>query len=161
MQRDISKVEEDVMTKIKSGELKMRPKWYFVVGSVLTFIGLVASIASSVFAVGLFSFILRSNGRMFGSNRMDYILSVFPWWLPVLAIAGILFGVFLIRKYDFAYKIGLKKGIILMILVIVASGFVIDVLGFNDLLNRRGMMKGMFRGSGHSLQFEQKQNGPF
>lgn len=161
MQRDVSKLEEGVMSKIKSGDLKMRPKSYFVLGSFLTFIGLVSSIASSVFAVGLFSFILRSNGRMFGSNRMDYILSVFPWWLPVLAIAGILVGVFLIRKYDFTYKIGVKKGIIIMILVIVASGFLIDILGFNDLLNRRGVMKGMFRGGGHSPWFEQKQNGPF
>jgi peptidoglycan biosynthesis protein MviN/MurJ (putative lipid II flippase) len=149
------------MSKIKNGQLKMRPKWYFVIGSILTFIGLVSSIASSVFAFGLFSFILRSNGRIFGSRRTDYLLSVFPWWLPVLAIAGTLIGVLLIRKYDFTYKIEVKKGIIIMILVVVASGFLIDILGFNDLLNRRGMMRGMFMDNGHSQQFEQKQNGPF
>jgi len=89
------------ISKIKQGQLKMRPRVYFVIGSILTFLGLIASIMTSVFAIGLINFLLKSKGRMFGHNRMEYLISIFPWWLPVVAILGLVVGIIFIRKYVF------------------------------------------------------------
>lgn len=121
----------------------MRPKIYFVLGSILTFAGLVASIATSVFAVGLIRFLIRSNGIL--SHKLDRMISIFPWWILVLAILGLVLGIILIRKYDFSYKIDLKKAIILTILAVIISGWLVDALGLNDFLVRKGMMRGMMR----------------
>lgn len=136
------------MEQIKKGKLKMRPKIYFIVGSILTFIGLVASIVISVFSIAIIKFILRSNGIL--GHKLDRIFSIFPWWMLILAILSLVIGVLLVRKYDFSYKIDFKKAVILAILAIVLSGWLVDALGLSDLLARRGLMRGVMRGTSQS-----------
>lgn len=143
MSKDIKNISDKIMDQIQEGKLRMRPKIYFVIGSILTFVGLVASIVTSVFAVGLISFMLRSNGIL--GHKLDRLISVFPWWVLVLAVLGLIFGIIFLKKYDFSYKTDFKKAIVLAILAIIISGWFVDVLGFNDLLNRKGLMRGMMR----------------
>lgn len=132
------------MGQIRQGKLKMRPRMYFVAGSALTFIGLIASIATSVFAIGLIRFLLRSNGVF--SHKLDRVISIFPWWALALAVLGLAVGIMLLRKYDFSYKVNMKTAIVLIVLVAIVSGIAVDFLGFNDLLVRKGLMRGMGRG---------------
>jgi hypothetical protein len=141
MPKDIKNIEQEIMSKIREGKIKMRPRMYFTIGSAMTFIGLIASIATSVFTIGVISFLFRSNGRIFGRGKMEYLLSILPWWLPVVAVAGLTIGVYFIRKYDFSYKIDFKKGILVIILAVIFSGWLVDALGFNDLLVRKGLMR--------------------
>jgi len=148
MSEEIKNIENNVMDQIQKGKLKMRPKVYFIIGSILTFIGLVASIVVSVFSIGLIKFILRSNGIM--GHKLDRIFSIFPWWMFILAILSLVIGVLLVRKYDFSYKIDFKKAIILAILAIVLSGWLVDALGLNDILARKGLMRGVMRGTPQS-----------
>ncbi len=145
MSKELKNISDNVMDQIRKGKLKMRPKIYFITGSIFTFVGLVASIATSVFAIGLIRFLSRSNGIF--SHKLDRLISIFPWWILVLAILGLVVGILLVRKYDFSYKIDFKKAIVLTILVVMVSGWLIDVLGFNDLLVRKGLMRGTMRGS--------------
>jgi len=42
----------------------------------------------------------------------------------------------------FSYKVGLKKA---AILVVIISGWLIDMMGFNDFLVKKGMMRGVIR----------------
>ena len=132
------------MDQIHEEKIKMRPKAYFILGSVLTFVGLVSSVVVSVFLVGLIRFSLRTHGPM-ASYRLDQILSSFPWWAPMLAIVGLIVGIWLLRKYDFSFKVNFKMVIVGFILAIVVSGWIIDSIGLNDILIRRGPMQGMMR----------------
>ena len=143
MSKELKNIDVNVMGQIHEGKIKMRPKIYFIVGSILTFIGLVASIVTSIFSIGLIRFLSRSNGIL--SHKLDRIISLFPWWVLILAVLGLAVGTLLVRKYDFSYKIDFKKAIVLIILAVVISGWLIDILGFNDLLARRGLMRGMMR----------------
>lgn len=143
MPKELKNMTDDVMNQIRRGKLKMRPKIYFIIGSILTFAGLAASIATSVFAVGLIRFLVRSNGIW--SHKLDRIVSIFPWWVPTLAVVGLALGIILMRKYDFSYKIDLKRAIVLIILVVIISGWLVDALGFNDLLVRKGLIRGIMR----------------
>lgn len=130
------------MGQINQGEIKMKPKTYFIIGSILTFVGLISSIIVSIFLFGLMRFSLRTHGPM-GDYRFDQIISNFPWWTMLLAIGGLFVGILLIRKYDFSYK---KNPWIIMlgfILAIFVAGWLIDIAGFNDTLLRRGPVKGM------------------
>ena len=122
----------------------MRPKAYFIVGSILTFVGLVSSVVISVFLVGLIRFSLRTHGPM-GGYRLDQMLSSFPWWASVLAIVGLVAGICLLRKYDFSFKVDFKVVIIGFVLVVIVGGWVIDSVGLNDVLTRQGPMRGMMR----------------
>lgn len=122
----------------------MHSRMYFIVGSLLTFMGLVASIITSVFFIGLMRFSFRSHGPM-GEYRLEQLLASFSWWVPVLAVLGLIAGVWLLKQYDFSYKINYKVMIAGFVAVVVIAGWIIDMAGINDVLLRRGPMQGMMR----------------
>jgi hypothetical protein len=144
MSKELKNITNNIMDQIHEEKIKMKPRMYFIAGSILTFLGLVSSVVISVFLVGLIRFSLRSHGPM-ASYRLDQILSSFPWWTPVLAIVGLIAGIWLLRKYDFSFKINFKVVIIGFILAVIVGGWVIDSIGLNDVLIRRGPMHGIMR----------------
>ena len=156
MPKEIKNITENVMEQIHIGKVKMKPKMYFVVGSILTFIGLVSSVVVSVFLFGLIKFSLRAHGRM-GQYRFDELVSNFPWWTLVFAIIILVLGIWLIRKYDFSYKKEPWMIILGFVLVILVSGWVIDMTGLNDKLFQHGPMKGMMQ---NYYPNKNIQNGP-
>jgi hypothetical protein len=137
-------LEKTIMAKVKSNEISMKPKWYFVLGSALMIIGLVASSIGAVFLTNLTLFLLRQHGPN-GQYRLQQLLNSFPLWIPVLAVFGIAFGIWIIRKYDFSYKKNFWLIILGFILSVVLSAFVIDLLGLNDIWSRQGPMKRFYQ----------------
>jgi uncharacterized membrane protein len=144
MSKELKNITGDVMERIHRDKIKMHSRMYFIIGSVLTFAGLVASILTSVFLVGLMRFSLRAHGPM-GEYRLEQLLSSFSWWVPVLAVLGLITGVWLLHRYDFSYKINFKAMIIGFVAAIIVAGWVIDMTGLNDVLLRKGPMQGMMR----------------
>jgi hypothetical protein len=144
MSKELKNITEAVMNKIHDGEIKMRPKVYFIIGSLLTFLGLVASMLISVFLVGLMRFSMRTHGPM-GEYRLDQMLSSFPWWAVVVAILGLVTGIWLLRRYNFSYKINFKVIVISFVVAIIVAGWVIDMTGLNDILFRQGSKRGIMR----------------
>jgi len=136
MSKELNKTTEDIMNEIHKRQIKMRPKLYFILGYILTITGLVFSFTTSIFFVGLTRFTIRSHGRM-GQYRLEQLISNFPWWMLILAILGLIFGILLLRKYDFSYKINFKLLIIGLIISIVIGGFAIDMIGLNNFWTHR------------------------
>lgn len=144
MSKEIKNITENVMDQIHNGKVKMKPKIYFIIGSILTFVGLVSSFIVSIFLFGLIKFSLRTHGRM-SQYRFDELVANFPWWTLVLAIIFLFLGIWLIRKYDFSYKREPWMIILGFVLVVIVSGWVMDMTGLNDRLFQRGLMKGMMQ----------------
>lgn len=142
MSKEIKNITENVMNQIHQGKAKMKPRIYFIVGSILTLVGLISSIIVSIFFVGLIRFSLRIYGPM-EQYRFDQIISNFPWWTVALAILGLTVGIWLLRQYDFSYKKNPWIIILGFILAIVVAGYVVDIVGFNDTMMRHGPMKRM------------------
>ncbi|PIP69169.1 hypothetical protein CO033_03240 [Candidatus Nomurabacteria bacterium CG_4_9_14_0_2_um_filter_32_10] len=147
MSEELKDIKENIMSQINNGKIKMKPKIYFILGSISTFIGLISSIVISIFLFGLVRFSLRTHGPM-GQYKFDQMLSYFPWWTVVLAIFSLILGIWLIHKYDFSYKIKPWIIILIFILAIATVGIFIDIIGFNDILFRYGPMKGIM-GNGY------------
>ena len=145
MSKELDKMKNSVMSQIQTNQIKMKPKIFFIVGSVFTFIGLVASMMTSVFLVGLLNFSLRSHGPM-GQYRFENLLLNFPWWTTIFAFISLLIGILIMRKYDFAHKIKPLHLIVGLILAVIIAGWLIDLTGINDSLSRKGPMQGMMRG---------------
>ncbi len=144
MSEEQNNLTGSVMEKIRHDGVKMRPKAYFVLGSLLTFVGLVASAVVSVFLVGLVRFSLRSHGPM-GEYRLERILASFPWWTVAVALLGLIIGIVLLRRYDFSYKKNFKAIVIGFVLAVILAGWIVDMMGINDALSRRGPMQGVMR----------------
>lgn len=144
MSKEIENIKENIMGQIHDEKIKMKPKIYFIIGSALTFFGLILSVMFSVFLVGLTRFYFRARGPM-ADYRIDRMLSNFPWWVLVLAVISLIFGIWLLRKYDFSFKVNFKMLIVGFILAVVVAGWAIDTIGLNDMMMRRGPMQGIMR----------------
>ncbi|MFA6194611.1 MAG: hypothetical protein WC719_02615 [Patescibacteria group bacterium] len=143
MPKELKNITDSIMGEIRHGKLKMRPKLYFIIGSVLVFVSLILSTLSSVFLFGLIRFSLRSHGPM-GQYRFEQLLASFPWWAVVSAILGLIIGLWLIRKYDFSYKINFKIIIIGFAAAIIMAGYLVDAIGLNDVFSRQGCMNRIY-----------------
>ncbi|HBM45820.1 MAG: hypothetical protein UT05_C0002G0022 [Parcubacteria group bacterium GW2011_GWF2_38_76] len=145
MSKELKNIGDEVMAKIREGQVKMKPKYYFIVGSVLSFVGLVSSLITSVFLIALTRFAFRSHGGIFAEYRFEQLVSNFPWWAPILAVVSLFIGIKLIRRYDFSYKKNFVYVVIWLVLAVFMAGLVFDMTGLNDIWLQHGPMKGIMR----------------
>lgn len=137
-------MEKAIMEKIKEGKVKMKPKLYFILGTMFSIAGLAGISVSCAFLINIILFVLKRHGPM-GQWRLNVIFDSFPIWIPVVAITGIVFGIWLLKKYDFSYKknfAGIAVGFILSILI---AGYMIDKMGINDVLSQKGTMRRFYQ----------------
>jgi hypothetical protein len=137
-------IKENIMEKIKENKISMRPKSFFILGSIFTFVSLIASIMFSVFLVSLISFLLKEHGPM-GDYRLSLIINSFPWWIAPLGIAGLILGIWFLSKFDFSYKTNYLFIIIGFILAIIIAGWTIDRTGIDNLWLNQGPIRGIMR----------------
>lgn len=129
----------------------MKPRWYFILGSLGVFVGLMGIAIVSTFLVSLIAFSLRAHGPM-GDQRFQQLLQGFPWWALGVALGGIVSGVFLLKKFDFSYKKNFPIIILIFIGSILIAGFAIDYLGLDSLWSRGRVMRGLYQQYDRSLQ---------
>lgn len=144
MPQEVNNLSDDVMSKIRDGRVKMRPRVYFVAGSVLTFFGVVASAVSAAFLFSVIQFALRPHGPM-GSYRLEQMMASFPWWALGLALLSLGIGIGILRRYEFSYKKNFLLVGIGFVLAVFSAGWIIDRAGFDDAWFTRGPMRGMMR----------------
>lgn len=145
MSNEIKNITENIMNKIREGEIKMKPKSYFIIGSTFSFIGLVSSIITSVFFISLTRFVIRSKGGIMAAYKTEQMISNFPLWAPFFAVIFLFFGIRLMKRYDFSYKKNFVYIVIWLVLGVVFAGFIFDVTGLNEIWLRRGPMRGIMK----------------
>ena len=144
--KDLSK---KIMKEIKSKQIKMRPKTYFIVGSLLLGAGLAVSVMLASFFVHLTFFRFRHNlpfGFLhFGRLGFRPFLATFPW-LPLLVAGGGVFGgLQLVKKYDISYKksfFGLAMALIAFVLTI---GFLLEVRGIGKKIQNLRPVRPLYK----------------
>lgn len=137
-------LEKEVMDKVMSGQLAMKPKWFFAAGSILSLAGLVGLSISAVFLTNIIIFLVRKHGPM-GQWRLETMLGSLPWWIPVLAVLGIAGGIWFLKKYDFSYKKNFLLIIAGFVLSIIITAWAVDRLGLNEALSRGGQMRRFYQ----------------
>ena len=138
----------------------MKPKSYFILGSLFTFVGLIASVIFSVFLISIISFLLKTHGPM-GDYRLSLMINSFPWWVPVLAIVGLIFGIWTLLKYDFSYKTNIWIIIIGFMAAIIIAGWLIDRVGLDNIWLNQGPMRGVMRQYIQDNNSVQSSNKPY
>jgi len=141
IKKDITK---DVMSRIKREHITMKPRWYFIVGSLAMVLGIIGLSVVSIFFVNIIVFSLRTHGPM-GAIRYQQLLSSFPWWAPMLVVIGLGFGIWMLKKYDFSYRKNFLLVILGFITAVIISGILIDYLGINKFLLRQGQMRRFYQ----------------
>ncbi len=138
-------IKDQILHKIKTQELSMRPKSSFVWKvALITFIAIVI-FCISVFICNfiLFHIIESGRGALLGFGPRGYLvfLKFFPWTLLFADIALIIGLNYLLKTFEFSYK---RPGIYLaagLVVVVLASGLIVSMsTPLNKELQRQSEM---------------------
>ena len=132
------------MAKVKSNEISMKPRWYFMLGSTLLMGGFISFSIGAAFLTNITLFLLRQHGPM-GQWRLQLMLDSFPLWVPLFAVTGILLGILMLKKYDFSYKKNFRLIIAGFIISVIIAGFALNYLELNKTWFRQGPMKRFYQ----------------
>jgi len=135
-----TKIEKNIIEKIKKGQIKMKPKYYFVLGSISIVFGMLLSFLFSAFFINLISNRVRVH-RMteylpMGQPGRLIFLSNFPWHFLFLTLIFLTIGAWLLKRYDISYKksfLAITAGVII---TTVCAGLIVDKAGINKPLQR-------------------------
>lgn len=122
-----SKIEKNVMAKIQAGQIKMHPKYYYLVISAISILailllGFVAAYFMSV--VTLWIRIQNATGPAYGARRnLSDLVGAFPWWAMLLGVLSFVVIIFFVRKVGGLYKIRLIYLVPIVIIVSLLLGF--------------------------------------
>ena len=125
-----NQIQDEVLGRIRSGTLQMKPRLFFVGKTVLVIFVAVLILLISVWLISFISFGLRLSGNEsllgFGTRGSLMFLTVFPWWLAVVDLVLIASLTWLVRRFTFGYRSSVLSLIVVLIVGGIVSGFLFD-----------------------------------
>ena len=142
--------KDKVIEKINTGAVAMRPRWFFILRTALTVVGM---IIAALFAVYLLSFVMFTLHRTgvwftpgFGVRGLTLFLASSPWIL--IGIVGVFLSLLyiLVIRYSFSYHRPLLYSMLAITGFIVLGSFMIQLTPMHENLqsfSERTHMPGM------------------
>jgi hypothetical protein len=122
-------ISEQVIDAVKAGQLKMRPKWHFILNAILWLTGTAIVLLALLYLSSLIVFVTRQTGiwavPAFGWYGFFIFLTSIPWLLVLLVVIFTVILEILVRRYSFAYRWPLLYLGMVMLLVVAVSGLLI------------------------------------
>ena len=119
-------MENKIIEKLKNEEIKMRPRSYFILRSLLFVLGTIFVFLLSFFLVSLIIFILRFNGSSllpkFGFRGIGILLTSFPWLLAITALLFIVVLEVFAKHYKFIYQKPLLYSVVGITIIVLLGG---------------------------------------
>ena len=151
-------IEQNVLAAIRSGEVKMRPRWRFILNAALVAVGVTILFLALLFLVSFIFFMLRHTGvgliPAFGFGWIMFFRRL-PWVLIGLVVVFIVVLEVLVRRYAFAYKRPLVASVLSILGVVLIGGVILAATNLHRQLltsaQHNGlppMIGGMYRGFG-------------
>ena len=129
-------IKQQVLDAIKSGAVKQRPHWYFVLRGILVGTGIAIVLCLAFYLASFILFMLRQSGvwfaPSFGLRGWFAFFRSLPWLLIGFSIIFIAALEIMVRRYAFAYREPLSYSI----LGIVGVVFLGSVIVFETSLHR-------------------------
>ncbi len=133
-----SGAKQSILEKIRKGDVKMRPKAYFILKIILVvFVSVCILVVSSL----LMSFIMFSigvSGKLFllgfGWRGIVTFFALFPWGFSVIDVLLLFLFEWMLKQFRFAYHRPLIYMFLGSILLSFLAGFVINGFGVQDAL---------------------------
>jgi hypothetical protein len=140
MSHETRSIKEEVIAKIKKGEMVMRPRWHFVLRAVLYALGALIAALALIYLASFIIFILRETGLLFvpsfGFRGVGVFLFSLPWFLILLCLSFLFVLEVLVRRYAFAYRKPLLYSVFGIILFVALCTTVVASLGFHQGFSR-------------------------
>jgi len=128
-------IEEVVLNKIKSGEVKMRPKIYFVLKTTLIALSVFVVILFVLYLVSFIVFTMRASGAWFlpgfGPLGARTFLFSLPWILILIAVILIVALEVFAKHFTFVYRRPIVYSMLIIIALVLLGGFIIERTSFH------------------------------
>ena len=123
-------IQHEVLERIRSGKLRMKPRLFFILKTILVISITALILVISVWLASFISFGLRLSGNEsllgFGTRGSLIFLTVFPWGLAIIDVLLVLLLMALLRRFAFGYRRSLLYLLALLIIGAVAVGLLFD-----------------------------------
>jgi hypothetical protein len=170
-----TEIKANVFEKIRTGEISMRRRTYFVARFVLLGTLSVAALILAMFVLSFAFFSIHESGERillgFGQQGFLAFIALFPWWSLLLAMLLILLLDHLLRYFKFGYRVSILEIFLIALVTVMVAGILINFTPLhatllnsadNDALPVLGPLyeqvhdshqaQGVYRGSISSLQ---------
>jgi len=132
--------KHNILNKIKTREIDMKPRWHFVLKSLLLVFGVLTVALLAVYLLSFVVFALNQSGVMFaplyGLKGVVVFVVSSPWLLIVLTgTSGVLLYL-LVTKYSFSYQKPLLYSMIGVVLLVILGSFVLQEAGMHQRLQQ-------------------------
>lgn len=146
-------LREEVLQSIKNGRIKMRPKWQFVLETLLFISGAALLLFATVYLFGFVIFSLRQTGAWFGpgygSRGWFAFFNAMPWLLIFLSVIFIAALEIFIKHRTLAYRTPLIFSVLaIVLLALIGGGLTADLHRdpfYSARENRLPFAGGMYR----------------
>lgn len=145
----MSNIANKVMQEIHKKGIRMRPRAYFLAGSLLLTAGLMVIFFIATFLFNIISFRLRVDAPheflRFGPPGMLPFFRLLPWLPLLIAVSLVFVGIHLLKKYEFSFKHNFAVIAAITIFLVIAAGFIIDRIGASRRLEILPPIKGFYQ----------------
>ncbi len=149
MNNNNQSLADKISEQIKSHKIKMKPKTYFIFGSVLMGMGIAAAILVTVFFFGIIFHRMRVQAPLGylgpGLGGLVPFIQNFPWLPLIIALIGIVGGLYLIRKFKIGYRYAFAGIIVGFLLAVLGFGLIIDASGLPEKAQEFGAFNKFFQ----------------
>jgi hypothetical protein len=132
--------KQNILSKIKTGEVDMKPRWHFVLKSLLFILGIITVTLVAVYLLSFILFALRQNGvgfaPLYGFRGISIFIMSSPWLLIASTGAFISILYILISRYSFSYQKPLVYSMIGVVLLALLSSLLIQQTGMHRHLQQ-------------------------
>ena len=129
-------IKEKVLERIKKGEVKMRPKIYFLLKTILVTFALLALLFLVLFLISFISFYLRLTGLwylpIFHPKFFWLYLKFLPWLLIIFCLILILIVEILAKRFSFVWRKPIIYSLLAIILFALIGGLLFEKTGLHS-----------------------------
>lgn len=126
----MSNFKQDILKKIKSGEVDMKPRWHFVLRSLLLILGIVIFVLLGIYILSFIFFFMQQSGvgfmPLYGFRGIMMFVVNSPWLLIVFGVSALVILQLLVHKYSFSYRQPMVYTVAGVIILVLLGSYAIE-----------------------------------
>lgn len=133
-----SPLADKVLNKLENSQIKMRPRAYFVLKTILIALAIIVIALFALYLTSFIVFALRASGLWylpkFGFPGLGPLITLLPWLLIFIAMLLIIVMEALVKYFAFAYRRPILFSMLGIIILVLLGGSIIDRTQFHAKL---------------------------
>jgi len=122
-------LKNNIIDKIKTGEIDMKPKWYFMLKTALLITGVIIIGLLAIYLLSFVMFALHNSGILFapsfGFRGIGLFITTSPWILILLVAVFLSILYILVKQYSFSYKQPFLYSMLGVIFLVIIGSFAV------------------------------------